>query len=50
MPFDTTTTLGCSLVINGVMDNTDYAPSGDRHNVDCLRTLNLAYGYGGGVG
>ena len=50
MPFDTTVTLGCSLLINGVPDNTDYAPSGDRHNVDCLRTLNPAYGYGGGVG
>ena len=37
MPFDTTTTLGCSLLINGVPDNTDYAPAGDRHNVDCLR-------------
>ena len=43
MPFDTTTTLGCSLVINGVMDNTDYAPSGDRHNVDCLRVLTSWY-------
>jgi hypothetical protein len=35
MPFDTTVTLGCSLLINGVPDNTDYAPAGDRHNVDC---------------
>ena len=39
MPFDTTVTLGCSLLINGVPNNTDYAPSGDRHNVDCLRVL-----------
>jgi|KBSMisStaDraftv2_1062788.scaffolds.fasta_scaffold1663619_2 hypothetical protein len=39
MPFDTTVTLGCSLLINGVPDNTDYAPAGDRHNVDCLRVL-----------
>jgi len=29
----------CSLLINGVPDNTDYAPAGDRHNVDCLRVL-----------
>ena len=39
MPFDTTVTLGCSLLINGVPNNTDYAPSGDRHNVNCLRML-----------
>ena len=39
MPFDSTTTLGCSLLINGVPDNTDYAPAGDRHNVNCLRVL-----------
>ena len=43
MPFDTTVTLGCSLLINGVPDNTDYAPSGDRHNVDCLRIF-VPYG------
>jgi hypothetical protein len=41
MPFDTTTTLGCSLLVNGTPDNTDYAPSGDRHNVDCLRVLSV---------
>ena len=41
MPFDTTVTLGCSLLINGTPDNTDYAPSGDRHNVDCLRVLSV---------
>jgi hypothetical protein len=43
MPFDTTVTLGCSLLINGVPDNTDYAPAGDRHNVDCLRVLVTDY-------
>ena len=42
MPFDTTTTLGCSLLVNGTPDNTDYAPFGDRHNVDCLRVLSVA--------
>lgn len=41
MPFDTTVTLGCSLLINGTPDNTDYAPSGDRHNIDCLRVLSV---------
>ena len=41
MPFDTTTTLGCSLLINGVPDNTDYAPAGDRHNVNCMRVLSI---------
>ncbi len=50
MPFDTTTTLGCSLLINGVPDNTDYAPAGDRHNVNCLRVFVPAYGYYRGVG
>ena len=47
MPFDTTTTLGCSLLINGTPDNTDYAPAGDRHNVNCLRVFIPDYGYGG---
>ena len=47
MPFDTTTTLGCSLLINGAPDNTDYAPAGDRHNVNCLRVFIPDYGYGG---
>ena len=43
MPFDTTVTLGCSLLISGVPDNTDYAPAGDRHNVDCLRVFTPIY-------
>jgi hypothetical protein len=35
-----TTTLGCSLRIDGGVDNTDYAPPGDvHHNVDCMRVL-----------
>jgi hypothetical protein len=47
MPFDSTVTLGCSLVLNGVPDNTDYAPSGDRHDVNCMR-IYIPAGYGGG--
>jgi hypothetical protein len=46
MPIDgaSTTTLGCSLRINGQVDNTDYAPPGDvHHNVDCLRVLVVDY-------
>lgn len=46
MPFDSTVTLGCSLVLNGVPDNTDYAPSGDRHDVNCMR-IYIPAGYGG---
>jgi hypothetical protein len=41
---DPTTTLGCSLRIDGGVDNTDYAPPGDvHHNVDCLRVLVVDY-------
>jgi hypothetical protein len=47
MPFDTTTTLGCSLVINGVPDNTDYARDGDHHDINCLRVY-VPGGYYGG--
>jgi hypothetical protein len=47
MPFDTTVTLGCSLVINGVPDNTDYARDGDHHDVNCLRVYTTG-GYSGG--
>jgi hypothetical protein len=40
LPSDPTITLGCSLRIDGQVDNTDYAPPGDvHHNVDCLRVL-----------
>ena len=41
---DPTITLGCSLRIDGEVDNTDYAPPGDvHHNVDCLRVLVVDY-------
>ena len=44
LPSDPTITLGCSLRINGQVDNTDYAPPGDvHHNVDCLRVLVVDY-------
>lgn len=40
LPNDPTVTLGCSLRIDGQVDNTDYAPPGDvHHNVNCLRVL-----------
>ena len=40
LPNSPTTTLGCSLRIDGQVDNADYAPAGDvHHNVDCLRVL-----------
>ena len=40
LPSSPTLTLGCSLRIDGQVDNTDYAPPGDvHHNVDCLRVL-----------
>jgi hypothetical protein len=48
MPFDTTTTLGCSLTINGIPDNTDYARDGDHHDVNCLRAYVPGGYYGGG--
>jgi hypothetical protein len=47
MPFDSTVTLGCSLLINGVPDNTDYARDGDHHDVNCLRVY-VPGGYYGG--
>ena len=45
LPSGPTLTLGCSLRIDGQVDNTDYAPPGDvHHNVDCLRVLvDLSY-------
>ena len=44
LPSDPTITLGCSLRIDGQVDNTDYAPPGDvHHNVDCLRVLVTDY-------
>ncbi len=47
MPNDNTVSLGCALYINGYLDNSDYAPPGDHHNVNCLRIL---VGYGPGPG
>ena len=44
LPNDPTVTLGCSLSIDGGVDNADYAPAGDvHHNVDCLRVLVVDY-------
>jgi hypothetical protein len=39
MPNDTTVTLGCVVYVNGSLVYSDYAPSGDRHDVNCLRYL-----------
>lgn len=38
-PNDATTTLGCTVYVNGVVNYSDYAPSGDKHDVNCLRYM-----------
>ncbi len=38
-PNDRTMSIGCTLYINGYVDNSDYALPGDHHNVSCLRML-----------
>lgn len=39
MPNDSTVTLGCKLYLDGSYVYGDYAPSGDRHDVNCLRYI-----------
>jgi len=39
MAFDQTRTVGCSVYVDGVLNYSDYAPDGDHHDVNCLRTL-----------
>jgi hypothetical protein len=48
MPFDQTRTGGCSVYIDGAFSYGDYAPDGDYHDVNCLRTLSYDY-YPNGV-
>jgi hypothetical protein len=40
---DVTVTLGCQLFVDGRLDYSDFAPSGDHHDVNCLRILNYDY-------
>ena len=41
--FDQTRTVGCQVFIDGALSYGDYAPDGNHHDVNCLRTLPYDY-------